>query len=466
MNLMEGLVTFENGLTPTPALARSWNISPDGKTYTFHLRTDVKWSDGVPLKAQDFVYSWKRLLAPFTGAAYSYILYDIVGAEDFSRGRDPDFSKVGISAPDASTFVVKLKYPLSYWIDILAFWVTFPLRQDIVEKHGNSWATPGRMVTLGPYCLVSHDTDSNVILRKNVFYYGHTGNVDRVTALMIKDDTVALQMYESGKLDFVSDLAAVDLKKLAERKDLRRFENLKTGYITFLPDRFPVSNIHLRKAIAQGLNKQALVKSLYGGQVPATSFVPPPMMGYSKKIGLPFDLKKARSERELAGLVGQGMPINLDFIYPNWDKDRIIAEFIRDELKRNLNIDVQLRGFDNQTFRNQLDLKINPVYSITWTADFPDPHNFLSVFQSTSGNGRTSWVSESYDQAVAAAQISRDPATRAKTYFDLQKQLIEDEVVIIPLYYEPNLALVNPRVNGFQLSAMDYLYLRNVNVRP
>lgn len=466
MNLMEGLVTFENGLTPTPALAQSWSVSPDGKTYTFKLRPNVKWSDGVPLKAEDFVYSWRRLLAPFTGASYAYILFDIVGAEDFNQGKNADFSKVGISAPDDQTFVVRLKYALPYWIDIPAFWVTFPLRRDIVEQYGNAWETPGRMVTLGPYCLISHDLNSNVMLKANVFYYGARGNVDKIIALMIKDDRAAMTMYENGGLDFLTDIATVDLKRLSGRPDLRTFSHLKTGYLTFVTDRYPVSNIRMRRAIAMGINKTKLAQILYGGQTPARSFVPPPLLGYSPQIGLPFDLAKAKKELTLSGIYSPGLPVNMDFIYPNWDKDQMIAEFLKDDLKKNLDIDVQLKPMENKIFRNQLDLRSHPLFSTTWTADYPDPDNFLSVFQSNSGNSRTNWANEKFDKDVITARLSLNPAQRTQLYFNLQKQLIEEEVVIVPLYYEPNLALVKPRVKGFQLSPMDYLYLRNVNVTP
>ena len=463
MNLMEGLVTFENGLTPTPALAKSWTISPDGKTYTFKLRNDVHWSDGIPLRAQDFVYSWRRLLAPFTGAPYAYILYDIEGAEEFGTAKISDFSKVGISAPDDFTFIVKLKYPLPYWIDIPAFWVTFPLRQDIVEKYGTSWATPGRMVTVGPYNLISHDSGSNVMIKKNAYYYGPRGNVDKIIALMIRDDRTALEMYEKGQIDFLTDLGGLDTKALMRRPDFKTFTNLKTGYLTFLPDQFPVLNLHVRKAIAQGINKLELAKSLSSGLIPATSFVPPPLMGYSKTIGLPYNLKQAASELALSGLKTPGIPLPVRMIYTNWDKDQAIAEFIRNDLKKNLDIDLQIKGMENQAFRNQLDLKSFPMFSTTWTADFPDPDNFLSVFSTGSGNGRTTWTNETFDKGVMAARVSLDPKQRRAAYEKLQKILIEDEVVIIPLYYEPNLVLIRPNVMDFKLSPMDYLYLRNIN---
>src|SRR4051794_30637058 len=164
MNLMEGLVTFDSSLNVMPCLAESWKISPNGKTYTFKLRHDVKWSDGVPLKAKDFVYSWKRLISPVTAASYAYFLFDIEGAEWYYKGIVKDFNAVGIKAPDDYTLVIKLARPVAHWIYIPSFWVTFPLRQDIVEKYGEAWTKPGRMVTLGPFTLAAYDIDSKIIL--------------------------------------------------------------------------------------------------------------------------------------------------------------------------------------------------------------------------------------------------------------------------------------------------------------
>ena len=196
MNLMEGLVTYEGSSTVAPALAQSWDISPDGKVYTFKIRPGVKWSDGVPLKAQDFVYSWRRLLSPLTAASYAYLLFDIEGAEKFNQGKLLDFDQVGIKALDDLTFQVKLTHPVAHWIYIPGFWVTFPMRKDIIEKYDAGWESPGRMVNLGPYSLVSHDIDSKVVLKSNPNYYRDRGNVDQIVALMMKDDSEALTAYE------------------------------------------------------------------------------------------------------------------------------------------------------------------------------------------------------------------------------------------------------------------------------
>ncbi|MGZ3689221.1 MAG: peptide ABC transporter substrate-binding protein [Bdellovibrionota bacterium] len=463
MNLMEGLLTFDSSFKIAPALAQSWEISPDGKKFTFKLRTDVRWSDGVPLRAQDFVFSWKRLLSPVTAASYAYFLFDVDGAEDFNRGKIHDFSQVGVKALDDHTLEVRLAHPVATWIYIPTFWVTFPMREDIVEKYGSAWETPGRMVTLGPYTLASHDIDSKIVLKSNPVYYAPRGNIDQVTGLIVKDDSTALSLYEAGKLDFLTDIATLDLRRLQGRADLKSFPYLKTGYLGFVTDKFPLQNVKVRRAIAMAIDKSHLNQVLHGGQEAASSFVPPRMMGHSGKIGLPFNPARALEELKTSG-VDLSKPLSIELLLPNWDKQLTLAQFIQGELKRNLKIDVQLQPFDNKTFRAQLDLHAFPLFEASWSADYPDPDNFLSVFLSTSGNNRTTWKSENFDGQIMKARGMQNQKAREKVYLDLQKVLEEDQVVIVPLYYEPNMALVRPRVKNLELNPLNYLLLRKVNL--
>ncbi len=465
MNLMEGLLTFDEGFKIAPALAESWSRSQDGRTYTFKLRKDVKWSDGVPLKAKDFVYSWKRLLSPLTAASYAYLLFDIEGAEFFYKGQLKDFEAVGIKAPDDYTFVVKLARPVAHWIYIPTFWVTFPLRQDVVEQHGSAWDKPGRMVSVGPFTLAAHDIDSKIVMKANPLYYGKRGNVEEAVGLIVKDDSTALSLYESGKFDFLTDISTLDLKRLAGRPDLKSFPYLKTGYLGFAVNRHPIVNPKVRRAISMAIDKKRLGEVLHGGQQPASSFVPPKVLGYSPTIGLKFDPLMAKSELRAAG-IDMSRTMHLDLICPNWDKQITLAQFLQGELKKNLGIEVVIQPFDHKTFRAQLDLHAHPIFEASWSADYPDPDNFLSIFMGDAGNNRTTWKSKSFDERVIEARNIVNPKKREKIYFELQKQLIEDEAVIIPLYYEPNMALVRSRVKGLQLNPLNYLLLKKVNLEP
>lgn len=465
MNLMEGLVYLDSENQVQPALASHWNMSSDGKTYTFKLRAGVKWSDGVALRAEDFVYSWKRLLSPLTAASYSYLLFDIEGAELFHEGKLTDFSQVGVKALDSLTLQVKLIRPVSYWISIPAFWVTFPMRKDWVEKYGEGWDVPGKMVTLGPFRLMSHDLDSKYVLESNPNYYGRHGNLDQLIALIVKDDATAFQMYEAHQLDFLTDLGAIQLNPFHHRADLRAFSQLKTGYLGFVTDQYPLSDVKFRQALAMSIDRSTIQKILFGHQKPATSFVPPPLMSYSKRMGIPYNPSLGRAILEKSGF-DLNSKFTIDYVLPEWDKSVKLAHWIKSELKKNLGIEINLRTFENKVYRAQLDLHMFPLFDATWTADYPDPDNFLSVFLSTSGNNRTTWKNKKYDQIVQEAKETFNPLQREKLYIQLQKILIEQEAVIIPLYYEPNLAFMSPRVKNLKLNSLDFLYMRNVDVIP
>lgn len=453
VNLMEGLVGFDSKLNTVPALAESWKISQDGKTYTFHLRKGVRWSDGVPLKARDFLFSWKRLLSPSTAAAYAYLLYDVVGAEEYGSGKITDFSKVGIFAPDDGTFVVKLKKPVAYWIMLPTFWVTFPLREDVVQKFPNNWDLPAHMVTVGAFTLESHEIENRIVMRANPLYWGSRGNVDRVVGLIVKDDSTAVSLYEAGMMDFVGDLGAINLSRLAGNPELKTFPYLKTAYLGFLSS----TNLELRRAIAQAIDKTKIGPLLNGGQTPATSFVPPGLPAYSDQLGLRFDPTQAHRTGT-----------QLHVILPSGEQSLTLMQFIQAQLKVNLGIDLVLEPFDNKTFRSQLDLGVFPMFLLSWSADYPDPDNFLSLWLSESGNNRARWKNSDYDKLVIASRYLRNLKVREKNYIAAQKILLEQSAVIIPLYYEPIMALVKKRpkkiIESLELNPLNYLILKNIHI--
>ncbi len=463
LNIMEGLVTFDSNSRVMPALAASWTVSPDEKVYTFKLRPGVKWSDDVPLKAADFVYSWKRLLSPVTAAPYAYFLFDIEGAEAYSKGKLQDFNQVGVKALDESTLEVRLAHPLSYWINIPGFWVTFPLRQDVVEKFGNDWAKPGRMVTLGPYSVETHDIGARITLRANANYYGIRGNVDEIVGLIVRDDKLALTLYGMGKIDFLADLAAFKVTDPDQKADLRVFPRLKTQILGFSVDKYPLSNVKVRRAIGMAIDKRKIAGLLSGEEQAATTLVPPGLTGYSKTTGLAFNPTLAQAELKASGVLVSG-DLSVDYYYPGGDKSKAITDFVRDELKKNLGITVNLREMGNTNYQSQLDMQAFPLFRYSWSADYPDPDNFLSAYLSHSDNSHVNWKNPVFDELVRSARSIKGIKEREKQYLLLQKILLEEGAVIVPLYYEPSLVLVHRRVKTFEFNSSGYLFLRRVNV--
>jgi len=401
MNLMEGLLKFDSKFHLRPALASSWKRSSDGKTYTFYIRPGVKWSDGKTLSAHDFVFAWKRLLSPTTAASYAYFLFDIAGAEDFHKGKIKDFSGVGVKAIDNLTLQVNLHHTVAHWAYLLCFWSTFPLRQDIVEKYGTSWSKPGRIVTVGPFTLASYDIGSKIELAPNPHYYANRGNIEKIVALIIEDETEAIKLYKNRKIDFITDIDISNLNDINLIREIKYFDYLKVTYLGVSLNHYPISNVNFRRAIAMAMDKTKFVKLLGGKKNVAYSFVPPGLIGYSNKIGLKFNPTLARSELKKSNL-DNAFFSGIEFLSSDSLKSKQIANFIKTELKNNIGVDININSFENKKYRTQMSLNTFHMVLSGWGADYPDPDNFLSVFLSDSGNNRTLWKDKRYDELVRA----------------------------------------------------------------
>ncbi|MCM0607054.1 MAG: peptide ABC transporter substrate-binding protein [Xanthomonadaceae bacterium] len=461
MNMMDGLVTLDNKLNVKPMLATEWAISSDQKVYTFTLRKNVKWSDGVELKASHFVDGWKRLLSRETGASYSYLLFDLVGAQEYFEGKISDFTKVGVKALGAYKLQVTLKNPVPYWITIPSFWVTFPIRSDLIKKYGKKWTKPGNLVTLGILVLEKYEIDHKLDFKTNPYYWNLKTNVEEWSGIIIKDENTAVSLYQSGRLDFVNDLPILSLKNNQNNPELKEFAYLKTVYLGFAVTRPEVANAGLRRAIAMAIDKSKFAEILYGRQKPASSFVPPPLFASGSNLGLPFSIERAKNELKKIGT----LPKNIELLIPNVDKNMMVAQYIQGELKKNLGLEIAIQTYDYKTYRKHMESQSESMFMASWGADYPDPDNFLSVFLSQSGNNRTLFKDDPYDSWVIQARSISNQKKREELYEIAQKRMLQDYAPIIPLYYEPNLVYVKPSIEGLLMDPMNNLDLRQVKVK-
>ncbi|MBI3557423.1 MAG: peptide ABC transporter substrate-binding protein [Deltaproteobacteria bacterium] len=263
-NIMEGLVAIDSQMEAQPALAESWDIAPGSRIYTFHLRPGIKWSDGVPLKAQHFVDSWHRLLAPELNAKYASFLFDIEGAEQFHNGQLKDFSKVGVKAVDDLTLRVQLRAAISFWYWIPSFYATFPIRLDLVDSKKKPWDQAGTLVTLGPFTLKSHEAQRSITLERNTEYYGRHGNIDVVNVALVPDDSMALKLFEDGQIDFLPKLASLERTHLRSRPDFRTWPDMRIVHLRMNTEHGPTANLNLRRAIALAIDRTKLTKLFEG----------------------------------------------------------------------------------------------------------------------------------------------------------------------------------------------------------
>jgi oligopeptide transport system substrate-binding protein len=317
------------------------------------------------------------------------------------------------------------------------------------------------MVTLGPYELTYHDLDQQYGFTANARYYGQRGNIKKFVALIVKDDAAAIKLYQEGKIDFLNDIPVVDLKLFMGKSDLKTFPYLKTDYLAFSTNLYPFDTATVRRAFAMAINRSEIKNVIYQSR-PAGSFVPPPLMGSSDALGVAFDPAKAKAALDSTGLDYHQQKFTLSL--PDWPTERLVAEFVRGQLKKNLGVELELAPMTNKAFRMNLELHSSPLFLGHWAADYPDADNFVSIFLSDSGANRFSWKSSVYDQLVVSASDLTDKQKRKDLYAQAQKLLIQDEAVVIPLFYEPKVALVQPRVHGLVVNPVGYLLLSGVNV--
>lgn len=463
-NLMVGLTEFDKELKPAPVIAKSWEFQNGGRKIIFRLRDDVQWSDGKKVRAQDFEYSWKRLLNPKTASQYAYILFDIVNAQEYADGKLKDPSAVGVRAEDERTLVVSLRHPAAYFLAITTFEVTYPQRQDVIEKHGTRWTEPGNIVTNGPFRLASWKHENQIELRANAAYFRGKPAIGIVTMFMVGEKTTAVTMYEQGNLDFMDDLSIppLDKPRLSKMPGYRLVPQLRGDYYGFAVDRKPFDNPKLRKAFTMAIDREVFPKILHGGQTPATSWIPPGMLAHNPKLGLLFNPNEARRLLSEAGYPdGKGLP-PIVLGYNTRDDHKLVAEAIQGMWQKHLNVVVKVENQEWKVFLKTLQNDPFPVFRSGWGADYPDPDNFMKLFTSNSGNNHGRWKNSKFDQLLELAARESDGAKRAQLYDDAQRILTETDAAIAPLFWKAEATILSPKFTGLEYNSMARMDLRNV----
>jgi oligopeptide transport system substrate-binding protein len=463
-NLMVGLTEFNRNLKPTPVIAKSWEILEGGKKIVFHLRDDVLWTDGQKVRAHDFEYAWKRLLAPKTASEYAYILFDIVNAEAYNQGKVSDDSLVGVKATDDQTLEVRLKNPVSYFVAITTFEVTYPQRQDIIEQYGASWTDPGKIVTNGPFMLSTWKHENMIELVANPQFFLGKPAMERVEMRMVNEKTTALGMYEQGQLDFIDNYSIPILEKerLAQSPGFKTVPQLRGYYYGFVTDRKPFDDVRIRKAFALAIDRNVFPKILRGREQPASCWIPPGMHAHNPKIGLAYNPPEARRLMRAAGYPdGKGFP-DVTLAYNTDEDHKMVAEAIQGMWKRNLGVLVRLDNQEWKVYLQKLTRDPPHVFRLGWGADYPDPDNFMKVFTALSGNNHTRWRHARYDQLLDLAAQEFDTKKRQKLYDEAQRLLCEAEVPIVPLFTTTETTVLSPRFAGLEYSSMGRLVLQRV----
>lgn len=460
--LMRGLTQLDPELKPAPALAERWDVSGDGLRYTFHLRTDVRWSDGVPLSAEQFVYSWRRLLDPATAAEYAYFLYPVRGARAFNSGALRDPAALGVRALDAHTLRVELERPLVYFPSLTTFMVTFPLRRDLIERYGDAWTEPGQLVSLGPFRLEEWRHEYRLRLRANESYFAGAPVLRGITAYMVEQASTALVLFEQGLLDIVR-LPPLEIRRYRDRPSYRRAPALRGYYYGFNTRLAPFDRASVRRAFAMSIDRSEFPRLLQGGEIPAAYWIPPGMPHHNPDVGVRFDPEAARALLRSEGIDPRTLdPVRI--VYNSDQLNKLVAEKVQSQWETHLGVEVELQSREWKVFLRELAHSPPPVYRLGWGADFPDPDNFMNLFTSYSANNHTGWANAEYDRLVDQAAREHIPARRQQLYDRAQRILCEEDVPIVPLFVTSINLVVRPRVRGFEPNPMDLFFLEQVTV--
>lgn len=464
--LFEGLTGQDpQTLQPVPGQAYRWDVSADGLTYTFHLRPGLRWSDGRPLGARDFLWSWRRALAPRTASRAAGLLYPIVNAERYNLGRIADSTLVGLAAPDDTTFVVTLGAPTPYFLFLTSYTTFLPVPRHAIERWGRTWAAPGHIVSNGPFTLKVHRQNERMVFARNPRYWDAANvRLAGVVAYPVDDLSTAINLYKAGSIDWNPSgyIPSPFLPRMRAYADYVTGEFQGTYFYSVNVTRKPFDDVRVRRALNLAIDREAIARDLLKGTRRAWGRITP--SGYPGYEGPPpvgFDPAAARRLLAAAGFPdGRGFP-KFSILFNTSEDHRRIAEAVQAMWKRELNIPVELLNMEWGTVQ-QATVALN--YDVTrrsWIGDYPDPNSFLEILRTGNGNNRTGWSDPRYDALLDAAARELDAHRRLRLLAQAE-QIALDAAVFIPIYHYSTHEMIKPYVRGIHHTSLDVHPLTHV----
>jgi oligopeptide transport system substrate-binding protein len=465
--LFEGLLTRDPlTLAPRPGVACRWDLSPDGRRLTFHLRP-CQWSNGDPVRASDFAFQWERMLNPENAARYVELLFFIANAEAYYRGEITDFSEVGVEAIDDSTLAVELTHPTPFFLDLCAFYPYFPTNPRIVQAHGENWIRPEQIVSNGPFLLVDWRLRRRIRLRKNPRYWdaAHV-DLETVDAIFSEHASTAFNLYASGETDWIdsSGIPPTIRDAIRERPDFHTAPYLNTYFYRINVTRPPFNDRRVRQALNLALDKRAIVDHITrSGEIPARHLVPPGLPGYTSPLGADHEPDHARALLAAAGFPGgAGFP-TFELFFNTSEQHRPIAEVVQQQWKEELGIRCELVNQEWKVFLNSTRALDYDVSRASWIGDYLDPSTFLDLWVAGNPNNRTGWSHLEYTRLIDAAAAEIDPEQRA-ALLERAEALLLDQAPIIPLYFYVSLNCYDgDRWGGCEPNLLNMILLKHVH---
>jgi oligopeptide transport system substrate-binding protein len=473
-DLFEGLIILDAAAQVIPGVAESWTLSPDGLVYTFKLRADAKWSNGDPVTAEDFAWSWRRVVNPATGSKYAFLYYPIKNAEDIATARNPDVNALGVKAVDPQTFQVTLKSPTGYFLSALSHPIFGPQHRATIETFGNQFTRAGNLVSNGAFTLKEWTPQSRIVLVRNPHYWDVANvKLTEVSYYPIENQHEELKRYRAGELDITNDVPSdqVDFIKQNFPKELRLHPYFGSYYLSLNVTKPPFKdNLKLRQAVNMVIDRDAITSRITRtGELPAYGWVPPGIPGYTpqtvpwKDMPMAERIAAAKVLYQEAGY-GPSNPLKLQIHYNTSENHKKIMIAVAAMLKQTLGIESTLINEEFKVFlETRKQKKVTQLFRSGWVGDYADPNSFAEFMQSESGLNDSGYSNPAYDKLVKQAAVTVDPEKRADLLEQAERLLLAD-LPIMPIYYNVNKRVVKPTVVGFEPNILGYFYSKNISI--
>lgn len=475
--LFEGLaVNNPYTLEPEPGVAQSWEFSEDQRQITFHINPEARWSNGDPVTADDYVWTWMRALHPKTGNLYAYMLFPVKNAEAFVKGEIEDFAEVGVKALDPRTLQVTLTEPTPYFIQLMDHYSTFALHRPTIEKHGaftdrfTKWTREENIVSNGAFVLDEWLLNRRITLRKSETYWDRDRvRLNKVVFYPTENGVSEERGFRAGQLHRTetTPLDKIPVYRAMENSPYVQTPYLGTYYYLLNTQRPPFDDVRVRRALSLAVDRETLARTvMQASVVPAYAITPPGTLGYEPPSLVSFDPETARELLAEAGYPnGEGWPGG-ELSYNTLEAHRKIAVAVQQMWKEHLNIDIELANQEWKVFLDKLTTMDYDIGRRGWIGDYVDPNNFLDLFLSGGGNNNTGYADPAYDELILRkAPQARSREERYAFFFEAETRLLE-QMPFIPIYTYTTRHLINPSVCGMPSNLLDLPNLKYVYLDP
>ncbi|MCW6679873.1 peptide ABC transporter substrate-binding protein [Aerococcaceae bacterium NML130460] len=474
-NVFEGLLRADKEGKLSPAVAESWEVSEDGKVYTFKLRPEAKWSNGDPVKASDFEFAWKRVLNPDTAAEYATQLYLIEGAEAYNTG-EGKVEDVGVKALDDATLEVTLKAPTAYFLELTSFYTFYPVHQATVEAN-EDWANDAgdNYVTNGPFSLAAWNHDVDYQLVKSEHYWDADNvQLNEVNVQMVESEATANAQFQNGDLDYIGSpyqtpsLDAIDTYKEQGQLNIEPLAGVYWYKVNTTDE--VMSNVNLRKALALAMDRQGLVENITkGGQIPALGIVPPTMDGFKEDRGYfkdgDFEGAKEYLAKALEELgLKEANELTLKLSINTSEAHSAIAQYFQEGWAKNLGINIEIDNSEWQVYLEKISNLDYQLGRLGWIGDYNDASTFLGMYATADdGNNDTGWENPEYKALLEEAAVETDVTKRLELLVKAESVLM-NELPVLPVYYYTSNFVHQDKVKNMKPDSLGSVDLKYVTV--